>query len=52
MEYDTCILRLDLNKEPLKEWVTKTVGASDKSVKETNAKGWTTVTRVFKLILV
>ncbi|CAI8603187.1 unnamed protein product [Vicia faba] len=36
------ILRLDLNEEPLKEWVTRTVEASDISVEETNAEGSTT----------
>ncbi|KAI5394859.1 UPF0426 protein At1g28150, chloroplastic isoform X2 [Lathyrus oleraceus] len=36
------ILRLDLNEEPLKEWVTRTVEASDISVEETNTEGSTT----------
>jgi hypothetical protein len=36
------ILRLDLNEEPLKEWVTRTVEASDISEEETNAEESTT----------
>ncbi|XP_058762329.1 UPF0426 protein At1g28150, chloroplastic isoform X2 [Vicia villosa] len=36
------VLRLDLNEEPLKEWVTRTVEASDISVEETDAEGSTT----------
>lgn len=36
------ILRLDLNEEPLKEWVTRTVEASGVSEEETNAEGSTT----------
>lgn len=36
------ILRLDLNEEPLKEWVMRTVEASDISEEETNAEESTT----------
>lgn len=33
------ILRLDLNEEPLKEWVTRTVEASGTTVDELNVEG-------------
>jgi hypothetical protein len=36
------ILRLDLNEEPLKEWITRTVEDSDINEEETNAEGSTT----------
>ncbi|XP_061369470.1 UPF0426 protein At1g28150, chloroplastic [Gastrolobium bilobum] len=36
------ILRLDLNEEPLKEWVTRTVEAAGISEEETDAEGSTT----------
>lgn len=36
------ILRLDLNEEPLKEWVTRTAEAAGISEEETNAEESTT----------
>ncbi|XP_057732233.1 UPF0426 protein At1g28150, chloroplastic isoform X3 [Arachis stenosperma] len=36
------ILRLDLNEEPLKEWITRTVEAAGISEEETSAQGSTT----------
>ncbi|KAL1294476.1 uncharacterized protein LOC107618631 [Arachis ipaensis] len=36
------ILRLDLNEEPLKEWITRTVEAAGISEEETGAEGSTT----------
>ncbi|MED6200520.1 hypothetical protein PIB30_085943 [Stylosanthes scabra] len=38
------ILRLDLNEEPLKEWVSRTVEAAGISEEETGAEGSTTET--------
>ncbi|XP_045814345.1 UPF0426 protein At1g28150, chloroplastic [Trifolium pratense] len=36
------LLRLDLNEEPLKEWINRTVEDSDINEEETNAEGSTT----------
>lgn len=36
------VLRLDLNEEPLKEWVTRTVESAGISTEETDAEGSTT----------